>query len=71
MAIQMPHAAPASAAQVTAALGARYLAHLKTPTTAVPTHIADPSTHLCKDSAHYAFEAAGAPTAERTARTGN
>ena len=44
MAIQMPHAAPATAAQVTAALGARYLAQLKAAAKAAPPQVAVPST---------------------------
>ena len=68
MALQLPRAAPATAAQVTTAHSARYLAQLKAAAKAVPPRIADPSTYLCSGSVECALEAAGAPTAQRAAR---
>ena len=44
LALRLPHAAPATAAQVTAALGARYLAQLKAAAKAAPPQVAVPST---------------------------
>ena len=63
LALQLPRAAPATAAQVTAAHSARYLAQLKAAAKAVPPRIADPSTYLCSGSVECALEAAGAAIA--------
>ena len=63
MALQLPRAAPATAAQVTTAHSARYLAQLKAAAKAVPPRIADPSTYLCSGSVECALEAAGAAIA--------
>ena len=63
LALQLPRAAPATAAQVTTAHSARYLAQLKAAAKAVPPRIADPSTYLCSGSVECALEAAGAAIA--------
>ena len=63
LALQLPRAAPATAAQVTTAHSAGYLAQLKAAAKAVPPRIADPSTYLCSGSVECAFEAAGAAIA--------
>ena len=63
LALQLPRAAPATAAQVTNAHSARYLAQLKAAAKAVPPRIADPSTYLCSGSVECALEAAGAAIA--------
>ena len=63
LALQLPRAAPATAAQVTTAHSARYLAPLKAAAKAVPPRIADPSTYLCSGSVECALEAAGAAIA--------
>lgn len=63
LALQLPPAAPATAAQVTAAHTAGYLAQITKAATALPPRIADPSTYLCSGSVECALEAAGAAIA--------
>ena len=63
LALQLPPAAPATAAQVTAVHSARYLAQLTAAVKKVPPRVADPSTYLQSGSLQCALDAAGSAIA--------